>query len=41
MRRRKVTIALQLTVGAADKDVRDVLVTMLIRVPHVRAVEHE
>src|SRR5438477_6406888 len=37
----EVTIALQLSIGAADNHVRYVLMAMLIRVPHVRAVEHQ
>ena len=37
----QVTVALQLSVGAPDEDVGDVLVAMLIRVPHVRAIEHQ
>ena len=37
----EVTVTLQLSVGAPDEHVGDVLVAMLIRVPHVRAVEHQ
>ena len=32
---------MQLSVRAPDENVGDVLVAMLIRVPHVRAVEHQ
>ncbi len=34
----EMAVALQLPVGAADQDVRHVVVLMLIRVAHVRAV---
>src|SRR5579871_6664255 len=38
---RKMTIAFQLSVRAPDEDMRDVIVPMLIGVPHVRSVEHQ
>ena len=37
----QVTVTAQLSVGASDEDVGDILMAMLIRVPHVRAVEHQ
>src|SRR5262249_36781022 len=38
---REVPIALQLSVRAADEDVRHVVMLVLIRVPHVRAVHDQ
>src|SRR5215469_15437273 len=37
----EMTIALQLSVGAPDEDVWYIVVSMLIRVPHVRAIKYE